>query len=885
MHDSGATGQRPTGTVTFLISDVVGSTAMWQRFPEEMPGAIAAHEHIMRGALATSAGYEFGTAGDSFAVAFSSAADAIMAAVAAQTALAAYPWAAARIDVRIGIHSGQSDERDGRYFGPTVNRAARLEALGGPGQVLISQATHALALDEVGTAITFRDLGDHALESFESTERVFQVLAEGMVCDLAPTARVAEDKLPRPPTTFVGREDDIEQAAAMVRPGELVTITGLGGLGKTRLAIEAARRAAPRFADGVRWVDLTPLSDGSSMEAHTATELGITLQTGMSNAESIVDGLRRQQLLVVLDNCEHVIGAAAELVAALRGGCPELGVLATSREPLVLAGEQNWLLSTMTSATDGVALLVDRARAHDASFDPDRWPAEDLVDLCNRLDGMPLAIEMAAARLRALSPREIIDRLDDRFRLLKSRDRGTAARHQTLLAALDWSYELLEPDERLFLDRLSIFTGSFDVHAAVRVCGDEFIDEFDIIDLLDSLLEKSLVSQAKQEVTTRYRMLETVRQYCHEHLDDDETARLRSALTSYATEVATINEQKWLGNTRAEFDEAFDAFTAEWDNFRDAVRWAIAADDSWSVNAVLRSLWIFAFETFRTEIAEWARASLQLTAPPITGYGVAAATSNSREESRALLLQGLADVDESVPNHEACLLYGVLHGMNLTRGGDEVLALNERCVFHASAMSQSRLASHRANLASHLVETDPGLAAQHAEFSLAYLERSTNPWRAACVAPLAIYEARRGRPEVGHNLCTRGVEITTDGRLAWTKANALAHRARISLRYDVGDPRADLAQALSFGRSVRAWYGVWTAMAESVPWLHAHEEAELHAIVASYMKQRNIWYRPVTEPAHEEMSDLSAVRALGARMGRDELIDYVLHELTAGAAA
>lgn len=863
----------PTGTVTFLVSDVVLSTELWQRFPTQMPDAIRAHEQIMRSALNASDGYEFGTAGDSFAAAFNTAASAVEAAVEAQRALESHAWGDARIRVRIGLHTGQAEERDGRYFGPVVNRAARIEATAAPGQVFLSEATYGLARTAIDPSIDFVDLGEQFLKSFKRPERLFLVVADGLASEVVLVSQ--QDNLPNPPTAFVGRGNDVDNLGAAIMPGELVTITGLGGLGKTRLAIEGARRSAERFPDGLWWIDLTPLSEESSVGVHTASALGITLQSSMTTAASLIDALRRQKALIVFDNCEHVIGEAASLIAALRAGCPTLGMLATSREPLDLAGEQNRPLAAMAAATDGVALLLDRARAHDANLDMSRWrwPQADLVDLCQRLDGMPLAIEMAAARLRMLSPREIIERLDNRFSLLKSRDRQVTARHQTLLAALDWSYELLTADERLLLDRLSIFAGSFDVRAAEQVCADEQLGKFDILDLVSSLLEKSLISQADTSGASRYRMLETVRAYCAGHLDEQDTLARRQALVRFSVDIASTNETLWFGDERLGFNDAFVTFSNEWDNFRMAVRWAVADNDSAACNLIFRALWVFAFETLRTEMGEWARSSLALDPLPLTAVGVAAVTSNDRSESLLLLENGLALVDESMPTHEACLLYGVLHSMHIARGGGEALRLAERCVFHAPAISVSREASHRANLAMLLIDTNAEAAKGHARFAQVYLDRSENPWRAACVAPLAMYEAKRGHPEIGHQLCTRGLKMATDGDLAWTLMSALACRARIALRYNVGDPRADLIQVLEVGRSSRAWYGVWLAMAESVAWLHANSFRELASIVAGYMSARSIWFRGVDGADGWQQNAEHSMR-------QDELIDYLLEELT-----
>jgi len=873
----------PSGTVTFLLTDVVGSTELWQQYPSSMPEALRNHEEILRRTLTEHGGYEFGTAGDSFAVAYKSAAQALGSAATAQRALAAHSWGDVQIDVRMGLHTGQAEERDGRYFGVPVNRAARIEALAGPGQIFVSEATCALGRSHLASDLELRDLGDQLLKSFDEPERLFQLVGEGIPTSPVEVARLSKENLPTPATTFVGRESDIDALAESLMPGELMVITGLGGLGKTRLAIEAARRAGNRFTSGTWWIDLTPITD-SSVAGHTAAQLGISPQGSSSATAALVDSMRRQQTLLVFDNCEHVIGEAAALINDLRSQCPGVAILATSREPLDLAGAQNWPIRSLQADTDGLALLVERATAHDVSFDASRWPESDLVRLCERLDGMPLGIEMAAARLRALSPAEIMDRLEDRFRLLRSRDRGIAERHQTLLAALDWSYELLDPDERLLLDRLSTFGGSFDLVSVEQVCADERLDEFDIFDLLTSLLEKSLISKVSDSTASRYRMLETVRDYCASHLDDQATAELRSALITYAVGVAQANEGKWLADDRGQFDDAFATFTAEWDNFRNAISWSTNRGDVDACNAILRALWIFAFETFRTEVGDWARSALHLDPPSLSALGVAAVTSNNRDESIRLLERGLTFVDESSPSHDACLCYGVLHGMNVARGGPQALKYAERAAFHAPAMSTSRLASHRANLAMMMVDEDPETAAGHAEFAHDYLDRSSNPWRAACVPPLALYEAKLGRAEIGHQLCGRGLEMTADSGLAWTEASVLSARARISLRFNVGEPQSDLLEAVRIGRDSRAWYIVWLAMAEAVGWFHHHYPPDLAATVAGYMRQRNIWFRPVPEAPEIGQRDSTDTTTAsrhnpGARMGRDELIDFVIHEL------
>lgn len=866
----------PTGTVTFLLTDVVSSGEQWQAFPDAMPVALAAHEQILRRTLTERNGHEFGTAGDSFAVAYASPVDAIEAAAAAQRALDAHPWDAVRIDVRMGLHSGQAEERDGRYFGVPVNQAARIAAVAGSRQIFVSEATCALARRQLGASLELRDIGLHDLKSFDRPERLFQVTDDALPNLTAIPSSRKIDRLPTPLTRFIGRSDDIEHLSELLVPGALLTISGLGGLGKTRLSIEVARRAAHRFPDGIWWVDLSPLADGSSIAAHAGAALEITSPDHLTADVGLADGLRRLTSLVVFDNCEHVIDEAATLIATLGERCPDLAILTTSRAPLTVSGERVWPIDSLFAATDGVALLIDRATAYAPDLDAARWPADDLVELCHRLDGMPLAIEMAAARLRALSPREILEKLEDRFRLLRSRDRHAAARHQTLLALLDWSYELLAPDEQVLLDRLSIFPATFDLESAQRVCADDHLDEFDVLDMLTALLDRSLISVVSDtgSGSSRYRLLETVRDYCSHHLGPDERGALRRALVAHAVQIVEISDDGWFGERAADFHQAFTRYEVEWDTFRDAVRWAVEFDDSESCGALLRGLWMFGFETFRTEIGDWGRSALTMRRPPLSAAGVASVTTTNRREAIEVLEVALADIDERTPDYAACQCYGVLHMLALARNGSDAAHYAERSTFHAGAVGSLRTATHRAEQATMLADRDPEQAARHAAFANGQLDRTDNPWWAGCLPPLAMYEARCGRPEVGHRMCLRAVEMASGAGLRWTEAEALTRRAQIALRYSVGEPRRDLAEAVRIGRASRSWFTVWMALADSVPWLHAHGFVELADTVAGYMGQRGIPFRAV-----DGMEPDERWRGPGAAMRKDELVDYVLDQL------
>lgn len=866
----------PSGTVTFVLTDVVDSTALWQQFPGDMAAALATHEQILRSTFETHGGYEFGTAGDSFAVAFDDAARAVRAVVDIQRALGEYEWGAVPIHVRIGLHSGQSEERDGKYFGPSVNLAARIEALAGPGQILMSRATQALTERGLADDIRVIDLGEHQLKSFDEPFELFQLAGPGLVETVTLTADTQLVTLPRPSTRFVGRESDIAALSELAQPGALVTVTGMGGLGKTRIAIEAANAISHTFADGVWWVDLTPLTPGAPLATHLATTLGLTQQPGMDPVTSVVDGLARQTVVIVLDNCEHVLDDVGTLVDHIRRACPSVCLIATSQAPLGVAGEMVLPLAPLDASSDAVALLIARATANDARFDAEAWPRQDLVDLCARLDGLPLAIEMAAARLRALSPRDICDRLDDRFRILKSKSRGTVERHQSLLAALDWSYDLLGPDEQIVLDRLSIFAGTFNLAAAAQVCADDSLDEFDVLELVTDLLEKSLITQAEGDGTTRYRMLESVRHYCDGHLTDQDREVLRRALVDYCVDLATENDHKWLGDTRADFDQARVVYANEWNNFREAVRWAVAFDDDRACDAIFQALWAFSFETFRNEIGDWGRTAMALTSPPVVVLGACAMTSASPREADELLKTAIEQVDEAVPDQGASFCYSVLALTYHAKGDPQCVDYARRGRFHAQAIGDSEIAFYDANLAGMLIDQDQDEAESFALAAMDYIDRASSPMRATCVPPLAWYEAKRGRPEVGYDLCMRAVAMCDGAGIYWAPTMALAYRARISMKFGVGDQHAALREAIEKGRDNRAWFAVWLALGESMPWLREHSYHDAAQTIESYMDAKGMWYRRPKEPV---VSAPAGAAARSFRLKRDELIDFVLAEL------
>ena len=476
---------RPSGTVTFLFTDIEGSTRLWREYPAAMTAALARHDQMVRAAIVASRGVVFSTAGDAFAAAFWTPDEAVAAAMGAQASLAAEPWPGeVLLRVRMGLHTGTAAERDGDYFGPTLNRAARIMAIGHGGQVLVSDATAKLL-----TGGDLHDLGEYRLKDLVEVERVWQVGVGAFPPLRADRARTGN--VPNSARSFVGRVDDLKRLAIEVQPGRVVTLTGPGGVGKTRLALEVAYALTDEFADGIWWCDLAPLPDSEGVAAAVAATLAVLPQPNMTPIDAVVEALRGRQALLLFDNCEQVLDGAAAVIAAIVEGCATVAAIATSREPLGAAAEWVWPVRSLDADLECVELFAERAASADATFSSgdDR---SVLVELCRRLDGLPLAIELAAARIRVMTPSDLLRRIDDRFRLLHGNDRGGLDRHRTLVATLDWSYNLLAPGEKALFDRLGVFSASFDVAAVEAICADG-IDPLDVIELLASLVDKSVV--------------------------------------------------------------------------------------------------------------------------------------------------------------------------------------------------------------------------------------------------------------------------------------------------------------------------------------------------------------------------------------------------------
>jgi predicted ATPase len=555
--------------VTFLFTDVEGSTRRWEADADAMRIALAAHDEVLRAAIEAHGGWLFKHTGDGVCAAFSSPRAAVDAAIAAQRKL--------ELPVRMGIATGEAELRDGDYFGTVLNRAARVMAAGHGGQILVAESAAVLL-----SGVDLVDLGPRRLRDLPTPVGVFQVRAPGLRTDFPPLRAldVSPGNLRPAITSFIGRESEVAEVDTALRAHRLVTLTGVGGVGKTRLALEVAARLADEYPDGVWLFELAAVTDPAAVPDAVAAVLGITQQPGKSVAESVAAALEGRIRLLVFDNCEHVRDAAADLVEAILAQSATVRILATSREGLGVADEQLWLVPSLDVGAGidsaAVSLFVERARNVAARFSvANADEAEAVVEICGRLDGIPLAIELAASRMASMTVGEVRDRLDQRFRLLVGSRRGLE-RHQTLRHAVAWSYDLLDDAEKTLLERCSVFAGGFDLQSACAVAGSDE-DDFAILDLLDALVRKSLLVADRSSGRTRYSMLETIRQFAEDQLvTSGEATEARTAHARYFAGRETDIMALWDGPRQR---EAYDWFTVELANLRTAFRWAADQGD------------------------------------------------------------------------------------------------------------------------------------------------------------------------------------------------------------------------------------------------------------------------------------------------------------------
>lgn len=631
----------PTGTVTLLFTDIEGSTQHWEERRLAMPDALRCHDELIRAAINAHNGYVFKTVGDAFCAAFWRASDGVSAAIDAQRALAIdHSNAIGGLRVRMALHSGATDERDGDYFGPAVNRVARLLAVVHGGQAVVSGATAQLLRGVMPEGTELRDLGEHRLKDLVEPERVWQLLAPGLPEKFQPLSSLVSlpNNLPRQLTALIGRDQVVSDVEALVTAHPLVTLVGTGGVGKTRVALQAGADLLDGSGDGVWFVDLAPLSDPTLAPNAIAAALGVREQPERPVLETLLHYLKRKRLLLILDNCEHLIDEVARIADPILRGCPDVRLLATSREPLRIHGEHVYRVPSLMvpperdslTADDvvqygAVALFVQRAAASDVRFRLTDDCAPDVTEICRRLDGIALAIELAAARVKVLAPRQLAQKLAERFRVLAGGSRTALPRQQTMRALIDWSYDLLTSQEQRLFRRLAIFAGGWTLDSVSAVCADkeptfhDAIESWEVLDHLSSLVDKSLVQAELFGSETRYRLLESTREYAHgqlvEHGDYEAIARAHAAaLLARAEELQEMREET---PDRAWLELA----ASELSNWRVALQWTLGWRGDVRLGQRLAASLGAVWRAFAvTEGWRWTRAALEMVddaTPPV----------------------------------------------------------------------------------------------------------------------------------------------------------------------------------------------------------------------------------------------------------------------------
>ena len=664
-----------TGTFTFMFTDIEGSTRLWEEYPEAMRRVLARHDLLLHEAVDSNGGRVIKSTGDGIHAVFDAPLNALLAAVAAQQALSAQAWEEIQplpLRVRMGLHTGEAELRSDDYFGTTLNRGARLMAVGHGGQVLLSGATADLVRLSLPADLSLRDLGLHRLKDLVRPERVFQLEHPSLLPDFPPLNSLDSlpNNLPVQVTSFVGRGRELQEVRRKLAEARLLTLIGPGGTGKTRLSIQAAAEELTAFPDGVWLVELAPISDPSLILHSLATVLHLHEQQGMELDELIVNYLRARRSLLLLDNCEHMIEDCAALADRYLRLCPDLKIMASSREALGILGESVYRVPSLTlpevsavtpeslAASEAGQLFTERAAAVDPGFRLTAANTSSIAQICARLDGIPLALELAAARVAVLSPEQIASRLDDRFRLLTGGSRASLPRQQTLRALIDWSYETLSQDERTLFRRLSVFAGGWTLEAAEALCAD-----LPAIDLLTRLVNKSLAVVEEEEPGRRYFYLETIRQYARDKLlEAGESALLRNRHLEFFIKFA---ETAGPMMDRSEVLEWIPLLEAELDNLRAALEWSLETDQIAALRLVGCLAYFWSRRGYAVEGIHWTSAAIKKSeAPP---WGMDNTMTRFHLRARGSALQALSFLRFGQGDNPAAI-----------RAGEESIAIARR---------------------------------------------------------------------------------------------------------------------------------------------------------------------------------------------------------------
>jgi predicted ATPase/class 3 adenylate cyclase len=850
-----------TETWTFLFTDIEGSTRLWEKHPGAMSAALEMHDGILRRAVASNGGEVFKHTGDGLAVSFHTPSQAVAAAMEAQQGLARAEWPApVTVRVRMGIHTGEATQRDGDYFGVAVNKAARLMGVGHGGQVLVSETTASM----LETGFELKPMGEHRLRDLAEPLQILQVGIAGLEETFPPlrTLDAYHSNLPRNLPAYVGREDLVEEIESDLHSNALVTIAGIGGAGKTRLAQQVGAQVLPRYHDGVWFVDLAPLSRAEAVDAAVARALGVAERTTEEVATTLSEALRDRQLVTILDNCEQVAPSVAHLAEQVIGTAPAIRLIATSREPLGVYGEKVVRLSGLDEEA-AVSLFV--ARAGEAGQVLDLNAQREVIgELCRRLDGLPLAIELAAARTRSMTPQEILNRVDERFQVLRGTDRRIP-RHRTLEAMVDWSYRLLTDEERLLLDRLAVFVGSFDLTSAEAVCADERLDRFAVDETIDRLVDKSLVAAAVSAEGTRFRLLETVRGFALRQLDAaGEGDRMREGHVTFFAQRAQTHLARIHGEHMAAASAAIasdiDNLEAAIDRLGDQHR----HEEKAQIVTALALFWNTAAPTAGRRHYEELVASEGAIEPELRLATVIAAASLMSEHGCVARSVELLDHAEELSAQNGLVLppyfYYVAADVAETDGRpEEVLSLTEKGLAAAAEEGDDFTAmALRARMLTSLIKLAPDQALDHARETLAMAQgHGFEVFVAAGHFLIGTVHALAGRMQEAEAAFAEGIEVAA-GAVPQVEIGA---KVTLAAGYRQTDPHLALSLAqegvrLEARSEVMPAFRVIAGDIIALLWAEAgraEEAAEVLAAGEALRKRLGFgglwWARPIREEA------------------------------------
>ena len=595
----------PTGIVTFLFTDIEGSTKLAQEFHDKLSGILERHHSILNNAVVSNNGFVFKMIGDAFCCAFQNAEDAVRASVDAQKKLNTEIWNEAVIKVRMGIHSGNAEWSGTDYMGYiTLARTQRVMSAAYGGQIIISNDAYEIKKDYDSEEISFRDLGNRRLKDLIQPLRLYQIMSADIPADFPPlkTLDARPNNLRIQLTSFIGREKEMTEIKKLLSVTRLLTLLGPGGTGKTRLSLQVGADLIDEYANGVYIAELAPVSDPAMILQTIIDSLEVKEEPGRSSEETLTEYLSEKEMLIILDNCEHHIHECADIAEKLLRNCPEIKIITTSREALNCHGEQTFRLPSLSfpdkssnntpeqlTQYESVRLFIERALSVNHNFRVNNHNAPALAGICNRLDGIPLAIELAAARTNALSVEKIHERLDNRFNLLTGGSRTALPRQQTLKAMIDWSYDLLSEKEKKIWSRLSVFKDGWTLESAEDICSDEELSEAEILDLLSQLVEKSIINY--NEVKERYSVLETIKQYGEEKLkESNETEKFCTKHLFHFAELSSMAKFKLSGKTNLEW---LDKMETEHNNFISAIDWSVHSGEKEKGSLIAAELGLF----------------------------------------------------------------------------------------------------------------------------------------------------------------------------------------------------------------------------------------------------------------------------------------------------